>query len=72
MGRSMKAFPASWAMLVCAGIPLLGQAPARLPRTPDGKPDLNGVWQALNTASTEGDDYGGLGAHPHSDVTLTN
>ena len=32
---------------------LLGaaQAPAyRAPRTPDGKPNLNGIWQALNTA----------------------
>jgi hypothetical protein len=28
------------------------QAPAyRAPRTPDGKPDLNGIWQALNTAN---------------------
>jgi hypothetical protein len=28
-----------------------GQAPAyRAPRTKDGKPDLNGIWQALNTA----------------------
>jgi len=28
------------------------QAPAyRAPRTPDGKPDLNGIWQALNEAN---------------------
>ena len=28
------------------------QAPAyRAPRTPDGKPDLNGIWQVLNTAN---------------------
>ena len=28
------------------------QAPAyRAPRTPDGKPNLNGIWQALNTAN---------------------
>src|SRR5713226_5125366 len=27
------------------------QTPAyRAPRTPDGKPNLNGIWQALNTA----------------------
>ena len=33
--------------------PLSGQAPAayRAPRLPDGKPDLNGIWQALNEAS---------------------
>jgi hypothetical protein len=30
----------------------LSQAPAYIPpRTPGGKPDLNGVWQALNTAN---------------------
>src|SRR3977135_3636648 len=28
-----------------------GQTPSyRAPRTPDGKPNLNGIWQALNTA----------------------
>jgi hypothetical protein len=41
------ALAASWAT------PLLGQAPAayRAPRTPDGKADLNGIWQALNEAN---------------------
>jgi hypothetical protein len=34
-----------------AAIPLGGQARAyRAPRTPDGKPNLNGIWQALNEA----------------------
>src|SRR3954454_8128495 len=28
------------------------QAPAyRAPRSPDGKPNLNGIWQAMNTAN---------------------
>ena len=28
------------------------QAPAyRAPRTPDGKPNLNGIWQTMNTAN---------------------
>jgi hypothetical protein len=30
---------------------LYGQTPYRAPRTPDGKPDLNGIWQALNEAN---------------------
>jgi hypothetical protein len=41
------ALVASWAT------PLAGQAPAayRAPRAPDGKPDLNGIWQANNEAN---------------------
>jgi len=35
------------------------QAPAyRAPRTPDGKPNLNGIWQAMNTANWD------VEAHP--------
>jgi hypothetical protein len=39
--------------LVTAAIPASGQAPAayRAPRLADGKPDLNGIWQALNEAN---------------------
>jgi hypothetical protein len=38
------------AALLWAPLPMAGQAPYRAPRTPDGRPDLNGLWQALNTA----------------------
>ena len=42
-------------ILVYAASPLAGQAPGgaayRAPRAADGKPDLNGIWQALNEAN---------------------
>ncbi len=31
-------------------IPIAGQAPYRAPRTADGKPSLNGIWQGINEA----------------------
>jgi len=35
-----------------AVVPVLGQGSSfKPPRLPDGKPDLNGIWQALNTAN---------------------
>ena len=39
---------------------LSGQAPAayRASRLPDGKPDLNGVWQALNEANFDLEAHG--------------
>jgi hypothetical protein len=43
------------ALIATAALPLQGQgqAPAayRAPRLPDGHPDLNGIWQALNEAN---------------------
>src|SRR5580700_9358311 len=40
------------AVLALAGIPAAAQTAAyKAPRTPDGKPNLNGIWQALNTAN---------------------
>ncbi|MBI4886051.1 MAG: hypothetical protein HY824_03065 [Acidobacteria bacterium] len=31
---------------------------SQIPRTPDGKPDLNGIWQAMNTANYDLEDHG--------------
>jgi hypothetical protein len=43
---------ASVAVSVLAAMLAAAQAPAyRAPRTADGKPNLNGIWQALNTAN---------------------
>ena len=51
---------AAGALAATAAMPLAGQptaapqaAPYRAPRTPDGRPDLNGVWQALNEANDD-------------------
>src|SRR5277367_5704900 len=38
------------AAILAVGMPLAAQA-YRAPRGPDGKPDLNGIWQVLNEAN---------------------
>ena len=58
------------ALLSTAAIPLPGQT-AR--RTLDGKPDLNGIWQALNTAAWDIQDHTGqLGMPPGQGVVEGN
>jgi len=43
---------ATLTFLFNATAPVAGQTAAyRAPRTPDGKPDLNGIWQAMNEAN---------------------
>ena len=52
--RVMVAAGAAAAVTVCTTtVPVAGQAAAayRAPRTTDGRPDLNGFWQAVNTAN---------------------
>src|ERR1700730_1183852 len=48
--RSLRTRSALAAMMAIGVVPLAGQA-YRAPRAPDGKPDLNGIWQALNEAN---------------------
>src|SRR5712692_4749315 len=46
------------AFIAASGKPTEGQAPgAAIPRTPDGKPNLNGIWQTLNTANWDIQDH---------------
>ena len=41
-----------WCVLMAiSAMPGLGQQPGDIPRMPDGKPNLNGIWQAMNTAN---------------------
>jgi hypothetical protein len=40
-----------WAGLLLASSLAMAQQKPNLPRQPNGKPDLNGVWQVLNTAN---------------------
>jgi len=48
---AMGKLAAVTAGLLLAATLSAGQAPAyRAPRAPDGKPNLNGIWQAMNTA----------------------
>jgi hypothetical protein len=60
---------AALATLVCTAVePAAAQAPSyKAPRTPDGKPDLNGIWQALGTAHW---DLEGHAARPGAVVAL--
>ena len=45
--------------LTLAAASASGQAPSyKAPRTPDGRPDLNGIWQALNTANWDLEAHG--------------
>jgi hypothetical protein len=60
-------------ILGMAGMSAIAQAPGSaasgFKRTADGKPDLNGVWQALNTASWNLEDHSGeLGIPPGQGV----
>ena len=58
-------------ILLCGAMPAMGRAQttANIPRGPDGKPDLSGVWQVLNSAAWDLLDHtGALGAPPGQGV----
>jgi hypothetical protein len=67
-------------ILLSPQIPAIAQAPnaargasSTMKRTAEGKPDLNGVWQVLNTASWDIQDHGGqLGIPPGQGVVEGN
>ena len=61
---------AAGAALSLAASRAVAQTPAqayRAPRTPDGKPNLNGIWQALNEANWDVEAHG-TGASPFPDL----
>ncbi len=41
-----------------------GQASYRAPRTPDGKPDLQGIWRVMNSANVDIQDHSASSAGP--------
>ncbi len=57
--QTTSAIALALTLLMGAAITIDGQSPPsyRAPRTADGKPDLNGVWQALNTANWDIQDH---------------
>jgi hypothetical protein len=53
IGNTTPRLVAAAALAMCglAVLPLSGQAPARAARAADGKPSLDGIWQAVNEAN---------------------
>jgi hypothetical protein len=60
---------AAAALLTLAASRAIAQAPStyRAPRAPDGKPDLNGIWQALNEANWDIEAHG-TGPSPYPEL----
>src|SRR5579859_4146801 len=60
-------------ILVCGVLLSAAAIPQTARRTADGKPDLNGIWQALNTAAWDIQDHSGqLGVPPGQGVVEGN
>jgi len=49
-------YPNALLVLWIASVPLAAQS-YKAPRTPDGKPDLQGIWQVMNTAAVNLEDH---------------
>lgn len=49
--KSRCASTRAFMILFAVAVQAAAQVPNRIPRTPGGKPDLNGIWQAMNTAN---------------------
>ena len=68
--RSVRATAAVATASLLLSIPAAGQAPAGTsraytpPRTPDGQPDLQGIWQVINTAAWDIQDHPGDWEYP--------
>ena len=63
------------AFVLAIGIPLCASygSAQNIPRMPDGRPDLRGVWQALNTANWDIQDHGAeLGVPAGQGVVVGN
>ena len=59
MGKHLRAAVTAVVLLFPAA-PITAQTPVgQIPRTPDGKPDLNGFWQTINTADWNLEAQGG-------------
>ncbi len=65
--------------ILLLGKPTAAQAPSAaasstpLPRTPDGKPDFNGIWQSFTTAAWDIQDHAGaLGVPPGQGIVENN
>lgn len=53
-----------WLVLALGWIPGAGAADAGIPRAWDGKPDLNGIWQAMGTANWNLEPHGPMAGPP--------
>jgi hypothetical protein len=65
MSQMRNRWASTVAVVLLTVIPIAGQVPAyKAPRTTDGKPDLNGIWQSLNTANWDIEAHGARAGRP--------